>query len=171
MTSNLFTKMGMANLDIAYLFIALFVLLIILIVIVIVQIVQNKKLKEKYDAFMQGSRAVSLETEIHKLIKDVKILSQTSDIHSQDIDTLFYKHEGAFQKLGLIKYDAFKEMGGKLSYVIALLDENNNGFIINSVHSSTGCYGYSKRIRQGQCDIELSREEKVALDKAMNEVR
>ena len=171
MTSSLFSKIGLGNLDIAYLFIALFIILIALIVIVIIHILQNKKLKASYDAFMQGSRAVSLEKEIHQLISDVKVLSETSDIHTQDIDTLFYKHESSFQKLGLLRYDAFREMGGKLSYVVAVLDENNNGFIINSVHSSSGCYSYAKRIKNGLCDIELSKEESVALEKAINEVR
>lgn len=172
MTSALFTKIGLANLDIAYLFIFIFILLIALIVIVIMQIVQNKKLKQKYDAFMQGSKAVSLEAEIHKLVRDVNVLAQTSDVHTQDIDTLFYKHESNFQKLGFLKYDAFKESGGKLSYIIALLDENNNGFIINSVYSSSGgCYSYAKRITGGQCDIDLSKEETVALNKAINDTR
>ena len=43
--------------------------------------------------------------------------------------------ESAYQKMGLVKYDAFNQMGGQLSFSLALLDENNNGFIINSVHS------------------------------------
>lgn len=171
MTSALFTKLGMAKLDIAYLFIAIFVILIALIVIVIIQIVQNKKLKQKYDAFMQGERAISLEEEIHNLVADVKYLSDASQIHTQDIDTLFYKHESSFQKLGLIRYDAFKESGGKLSYVVAVLDENNNGYVINSVRSSMGSDSYAKRIKHGTCDIELSKEEQVALNKAISEVR
>lgn len=171
MTSSLFTKMGLANLDIAYLFIIQFVLIIALIVIVIIQIVKNNKLTKRYEAFMQGEEAISLEEEIHNLVADVRYLGDTSQIHTQDIDTLFYKQESNFQKLGLIKYDAFKESGGKLSYVLALLDENNNGYVINSVRSSMGSDSYAKRIKRGNCDIELSKEEKVALSKAMNEVR
>lgn len=58
-------------------------------------------------------------------------------------------------------------MGGKLSYSLALLDENNNGFILNSVHSTEGCYSYTKEIRNGQSSISLGEEEKQALDIAM----
>ena len=54
-------------------------------------------------------------------------------------------------------------MGGQLSYSLALLDENNNGFIINSVHSTEGCYSYSKEIRNGDNSISLSQEEAEAL--------
>ena len=71
------------------------------------------------------------------------------------------------QKLGLVKYDAFKEMGGKLSFTLALLDENNNGFLMNSVHSSDGCYSYTKRVKNGDSEIALSNEEKVAIERAM----
>ena len=75
--------------------------------------------------------------------------------------------ETTFQKIGLVKYDAFKEMGGKLSFAIALLDEKNDGVIINSVHSSAGCYSYTKRVTNGDSNIPLSNEEKVAVERAM----
>lgn len=58
-------------------------------------------------------------------------------------------------------------MGGQLSFSIVLLNENNSGFIINSVHSTEGCYSYSKEIENGQCSILLGEEEKQALDMAM----
>ena len=45
-----------------------------------------------------------------------------------------------YQKMGLIKYDAFNEMGGKLSFSLAMLDVRNNGFIINAMHTREGCY-------------------------------
>jgi hypothetical protein len=71
--------------------------------------------------------------------------------------------------MGVIKYDAFNQMGGQLSFSLALLDENNNGFIINSVHSTEGCYSYTKEIKAGECDISLGDEEKKALEMAMGE--
>ena len=64
-------------------------------------------------------------------------------------------------------YDAFNQMGGQLSFCLALLDENNNGFIINSVHSTEGCYSYTKEIKGGECSISLGKEEEEALLIAM----
>ena len=58
-------------------------------------------------------------------------------------------------------------MGGKLSFALVLLDENNDGFILNSVHSSDGCYSYTKRIINGDSQIILSNEEKVAVERAI----
>ena len=66
----------------------------------------------------------------------------------------------AYQKIGLVKYDAFKEIGGKLSFVLVLLTEDNNGFIINSMHSTKdGCYTYAKEVVNGEAFVILSEEE------------
>ncbi len=56
-----------------------------------------------------------------------------------------------------------------LSFALAMLDEDNNGFILNSVHSAEGCYIYSKDIKEGQCELELGKEEKEAMSIAMQE--
>ena len=74
-----------------------------------------------------------------------------------------------YQKIGVVKYDAFKEMGGKLSFVLVLLNKENTGFLLNSVHSSReGCYTYLKEIIKGESFIELSEDEKKALSQAVN---
>ena len=91
------------------------------------------------------------------------------DSNKKDIRKLYKQLEKAFQKCGLVKYDAYQQMGGLLSFSLALLDENNNGLIINSVHSTEGCYTYTKEVRNGVCELELSNEERVALDQAMGE--
>jgi len=71
--------------------------------------------------------------------------------------------EFAYQKCGIVKYDAFKQMGGKLSFSLALLNRKNDGFVLNSVHSSDGCYTYTKEIKDGKSDISLGEEEQQAL--------
>ena len=81
-----------------------------------------------------------------------------------------YKNmESTFQKMGLVKYDAFNQMGGQLSFCLVLLDENNSGFIINSVHSTEGCYSYTKEIKLGESSIPLGKEEEEAMAMAMGE--
>ena len=73
----------------------------------------------------------------------------------------------SFQKFGMIKYNAFKGMGGNLSFAFALLDYTNTGFILNSVHSREGCYLYLKTVDRGQTEISLGNEEKEALEQAL----
>ena len=67
----------------------------------------------------------------------------------------------------MVKYDAFHEMGGKLSFSLAMLNKVNDGFILNAVHSREGCYTYIKEVIKGNSVILLSEEEKEALDEAM----
>ena len=141
---------------------------VVLLILVIAALVQIKKFKDKYNKFMLGKNAGSLEEDIITLYEDNKFIKSSVETNRENIKKLFSKHQLAFQKLGLVKYDAFKEMGGKLSFTLALLDENNDGFLINSVHSSDGCYSYSKRIKNGDSEIALSNEEKVAVERAIN---
>ena len=77
--------------------------------------------------------------------------------------------EKSYQKVGIVKYDAFNEMGGKLSFALAMLDNNNTGWILNAMHSREGCYTYVKEIVKGESYVELAEEEAEALDKAIFE--
>lgn len=168
MNYNLLSEMGLGNFDLTYLFIGMFALIIILLILFIVQAVKLSKLSKRYNKFMGGKNAKSLEKDIMGLYEDNKFLKTSMEKNKKDIQTLYRKFEGTFQKVGIVKYDAFNQMGGQLSFSLALLDENDNGFILNSVHSTEGCYSYTKEIKGGLCDISLGDEEKKALDIAMD---
>lgn len=164
MNYNLLEEIGIGSFDLTYLFIAAFALILILIITVVVQAVKISKLSKRYKKFMSGKNATSLEQDIAGIFEDNKFIKASVEKNRKDIQTLYRKFEGAFQKVGIVKYDAFNQMGGQLSFSLALLDENDNGFILNSVHGTDGCYSYTKEIKQGICDISLGDEEKKALD-------
>ena len=167
MGSPILNKIGLGNIDILYVIIFLLICIIVLAVFLFLQGRKLKNLTDRYDRLMQGSRAKSLEKRIGDIFEEQGIQRSLLDNHTRQIKDLYFRQQGNFQKMGLVKYDAFKEMGGKLSFCLVLLDENNNGFLMNSVHSSDGCYSYTKRIKNGQSDLELSPEESVAIKKAM----
>ena len=167
MNSQILNYIGLGNLDIGYIFIGIIVLIFILMILVIIQMVNTSKLKKKYTKFMQGKDAKSLELDLIGLYEDNKFIKVSIEKNKSDIKDLYKKFESAFQKIGLVKYDAFREMGGQLSFSLVLLNENNNGFILNSVHSTEGCYSYTKEITNGECNITLAEEERQALDIAM----
>lgn len=167
MNSNILQSIGLGNLDIAYLFLTLLIFIVVLFVIIILQMKKLNRLQKRLSKFMTGKDAKSLEKDIVGLYEDNKFLKINVDKNKKDIRTLYKNMEHAFQKIGLIKYDAFQQMGGKLSFSLALLDENNNGFILNSVHSTEGCYTYTKEIKNGECAISLGEEEQQALDMAI----
>lgn len=172
MNSTLLNKIGLGKLDWGFLVIGFAVLAVFMLAAIILLIVQISKvngLKKRLDSFLVGMDGGSLEQDIVRLVEDNKSLKITADRNRKDIRTLYKRMESAYQKMGLVKYDAFHQMGGQLSFSLALLDENNNGFIINSVHSTEGCYSYTKEIKNGVCSISLGKEEAEALEMAIGE--
>lgn len=167
--SKVFQNMGLDGIDIGYLFIGIAAFILFLLILLIVQIRKTNRLKARMDKFMLGKDGKSLEKDIVALYEDNKFLKINVDKNKKDIRKLYKNMESAFQKIGIVKYDAFRQMGGQLSFSLALLDEENNGFILNSVHSTEGCYTYTKEIKNGVCDISLGEEEKKALSIAMRE--
>lgn len=167
MNSDFLTMIGLGGIDIGYILVGIVAVLLILLILLIILLVKYSKIKKRYDKFMKGKNATSLEEDMHGLFTDMKLLKSSADKNKKDIRILYKNMEKTFQKLGIVKYDAFNQMGGKLSFSLALLDENNDGFILNSVHSSEGCYSYTKEIKSGTSPISLGVEEEQALNIAM----
>ena len=141
--------------------------MLLLLILLIINMVQTSKLKKKYNSFMVGKDAKSLEDNLIKRINQVEEVLVSEKKNEENIEKLFRSMKVTFQKVGMVKYDAFNEMGGKLSFSLALLDQKNDGFIINAVHSREGCYTYIKEIIDGNSVLVLAEEEKEALNIAM----
>ena len=167
MTFNLLNQLGLSGLDYSYLFIGLAGISLVLLILVIIQMIQIESLKKKYKKFMGGKDVKSLEDKLKKIVEDNKFIIELSTENKKNIKEINKKMKFSFNKVGIVKYDAFNQMGGKLSFCLALLNEKDNGFIMNSVHSSEGCYTYIKEIKAGICNIDLGNEEKQALSEAM----
>ena len=140
MSSPMMEYLGIAGMDIAWLFIAIFVILIAIIIFLVLQMEKLKKLQKKYERFMKGKDAKSLETDILTLFEDNKHIKEENQQNRKDVKDILRRLDYCYQKVGLIKYDAFNQMGGKLSFCLCMLNDKNNGFLLNSVHSSEGCY-------------------------------
>ena len=147
-----------------YVIIGLAVITVILFVLYIINIVQMTQLKKNYKIFMSGKSARNLEDTLIERLNQVDTLLEANAENEKNIQKVFSNMKFTFQKVGLVKYDAFNEMGGKLSFSLALLNEIDNGFVMNAVHSREGCYTYVKEIIAGNSIVVLSPEEKEALD-------
>ena len=152
--------------DSDYIIIGLAAVIILLFILYIVNIVQMSKLKKNYRIFMEGKDAKSLEETLVKRLDQVDELITANKTNQRNIQQLFNNMKFTFQKVGLVKYDAFNEMGGKLSFSLALLNETDDGFVLNAVHSREGCYTYIKEIVAGNSIIVLAEEEQEALNMA-----
>jgi hypothetical protein len=162
--------MGLSNIDPGIYVIAIAVLLLLVLILLICTIRQGREvsvLKRRISKFMSARDAESLEDQIVELFEDNQYMKAASDKNKNDIIDLNKRMRHCFQKVGIVKYDALNQMGGQLSYALALLDEEDNGYIINSVHGNEGCYSYTKVIKNGRSDIELGIEERKALENAV----
>lgn len=102
---------------------------------------------------------------VNVLTKGAKNEKEVGEILKR-INTL--EEEGHFhiQKVGLMRFNPFKELGGDHSFSLAVLDGEDNGFIITSLHTRDRTRVYMKKVIKGKGDSELSDEERKALSKA-----
>ena len=155
------------GIDPFYIMLGQTVLTLILLIVVIVCIFKIKRLYRSYHYFMRGKDAETLEDIIIDHIHDIQELKSQDRANKDQIRINNKNMRASFQKFGMVRYNAFKGMGGNLSFAFALLDYTNTGFIMNSVHSREGCYLYLKAVDRGQTEILLGNEEKEALEQAL----
>lgn len=157
--------------DPAYIILCLLLMIVLLLVLVIIALAKVGRLNRKYDYFMQGRDMESMEDIVLDQIDQIRALKAEDRSNKDAMRNLNRNSRASFQKMGIVKYNAFKGMGGNLSSVIAMLDYTNSGFILNCVHSREGCYIYVKQVDMGQTDIVLGNEEQEALEQAMGYIK
>lgn len=147
------------------------VVILVLLVLCIVLIGKNSSLNKKYESFMSGKEGKSLEESFQRKFENMDYINEKI----KEIDTRLNGIEDnllkTYQKVGIVKYDAFKEVGGTLSFVLTLLTKENDGFIMNNMHSNKeGCYIYIKEVKAGEVFVTLSEEENQSLQMAMDDM-
>lgn len=159
---------GIFTVNGAYLFIVLVVALIVAFCLIISLLCKLKNLTKRYEMFMGGRDGRTLEELITSKLGEIEDIKLKSFKNGKDIADIYEKLEKTVCKVGLVKYDAFNEMGGKLSFALVLLNENNTGLSMNSMHGPEGSYVYVKEIINGQSYIALGDEEQKALNIALD---
>ncbi len=124
------------------------------------------QVKKKLKVFFAGKKASDLEGVLFEEIKRLK--KSEAEIkklikYSQALEKMASQ---SIQRIGVIRFNPFKETGGDQSFAIALLDSKENGLVISSLYSREGTRIYSKPIEAGQSRYPLSKEEIEALKKA-----
>lgn len=151
------------------------IIIIVLLIIVLVLVgsavsitMRMSRLERKYRMFMKGSDAQTLEKRFVRKFAQIDRLYEAKEEHEHSINSIIKNFRIIFSKYGVEKYDAFDDVGGKLSFALALLDKENTGLILNAVHSRDNCFLYLKEIVKGESYVMLSQEEVEALRKAVN---
>ena len=164
MESKILAKLGI---DPAFIFLFMLILIVVLFVLYVNVSLKYDRLKNSYASFMRGKDGKNLEERILTKFSELDGMAKIIKQNRADVKEMYRRTEHCIQKCGIVKYDAFNEMGGKLSFALALLDSDNTGWIMNAMHSREGCYTYVKEILKGESYVELSEEEAEALDRAI----
>lgn len=158
----------MIGIDPGIIMIAVLVVMVLMILYMVKLSMKMSRFLKKYKTFMRGQDGMSLEKSFERSFDDLDRLIESNRNNIEEIKRIKEIQSITLNKMAIVKYDAFKEMGGKLSFALAMLDKDNSGFVLNAIHSREGCYTYIKEIVKGESYIVLGEEEKEALRQAVN---
>ena len=144
---------------------------VILFILCIILFVKINREKKRYDIFMGTSRRPphNLEMKIQEYFDTAKGIEEKYDKLLDMVTDMDKTDKSKIQKVGLIRYNPFEEMGGNLCFALALLDGEDNGVVLNGIHSRTGSFTYAKPIEMGVSIYMLSDEEKQAVKMAQEQ--
>ena len=163
MGENIVSSLGF---DPGIILIFLMVLMVFVLLYLVRVSMKMSRFMNRYKIFMKGKDAASLETAFAQKFLDVDHLIEVTKNQNLEIAHLKELLARTTNKIGIVKYDAFPDVGGKLSFALAMLDEANTGFVLNAIHSRDNCFLYLKEIVQSESYIMLSDEETQALRQA-----
>jgi len=151
-----------------YIIMGLTALLLVLLIVLIINSVSISKLSNKYRKFMRGTKDKNIEELLIEFIGKVDSVKERSDNIKNMYDEIEKRLEKCIQKVSILRYKAFQDMGGAaLSFSIALLDAHDDGVILTGIYGRDECTTYAKPIDKGVPKYNLSEEEQSVLKDAM----
>lgn len=138
---------------------------IILVIITIANIIMLTLTNKKYISFMKKmGNGTNLDEMLKKYLQDVSEIKKDNSEIKAYYTKLDNDISSCIQKVGLVRYNAFRDVGSDLSFAIALLDRNDTGVVLNGLYGSESSNIYAKPIKEGKSSYQLSEEEKYALE-------
>ena len=144
------------------------ILLIVLLISYVVLLIKTSNLNKRYKQFMKKlGNGKNIEEDLENYMYRVeKVERQNSELHLI-CKEMGNQLSGCVQKIGIVRYNAFKDTGSDLSFALALLDEDNTGVVMNGIYSREMSNIYAKPVENGKSSYTISAEEKLAIDKAV----
>ena len=165
MQSSILNSLGI---DPGFIVIAMMGIMVFVLLYMVRVSMKLTRFLKRYRIFMKGRDAVSLEKAFTQRFLEMDRIEEITRIHSNEIRKIREIQGRTANKIGIVKYDAFPDVGGRLSFALAMLDESDSGFVLNAIHGRDGCYTYIKEIVKGESYVVLGQEEKEALRQAVN---
>jgi len=123
-----------------------------------------RKALSHYKTLSQIKKGVSLDTLLDQIVKTLSRNQKSQRQSDQRISDLEKEIKNNISKVGLVKFNPFNDQGGNQSFVLSLLDSNNSGLLITSLHARDGTRIYTKKVENGKAkSLQLSKEEKMSI--------
>ncbi len=151
-----------------YIALVLIVVVTILFIIVCILLKDINKLESKYRKFMKGTSKQTLEEMILEKVESIEEAQKLSEKALEECTRIEDKMKLCVQKVAIVRYKAFENVGSDLSFSIALLDHNNDGIILTGIYGRQESTTYAKPVDKGISRYELSQEELSVLNEAIN---
>ena len=133
-------------------------------IVMIIALVGFIKLQRRYSGFMSKfEKEDNIEETLRKYIDKVGEINEENKLIKANVKTLERKLTGCSQKVGMVRYNAFEDVGSELSFALAVLDNNLNGYILNAIYGRDSSSIFAKPIEGGTSSYTLSDEEIKAL--------
>ncbi|MDR1537727.1 MAG: DUF4446 family protein [Clostridiales bacterium] len=140
----------------------------ILFILLLIQMISSWRFKRKVTAFLGvGGKNRTIEEMLLEYLNIVKGIGADYSAITGKIENLDSRLSKCLSKVAIIRYNPFKEMGGDLCFVLALLDEHSNGVVLNTIHSRESSYTYAKPVNNKLSSYNLSEEEKQVIEMAI----
>lgn len=148
------------------LLLGLSLLVVILTAFVVVQTRRVKALETRWQSLLREASGSNIERQLQDHFDERRALIAEHDETRQRVELLEQKMEGSKRHLGLIRYDAFDDVGGSQSFALAVYDDRGDGAVVTSLVGRADCRVYAKPLTRGRSDRTLSQEEQRAIDEA-----
>lgn len=152
----------------AEIIIGLMAAFLVVLILYLIEQFRVGRITEKYNALVKDVEGINLEELILETLKEIEGVKADTEKIEKKCSELDSRLKYAIQKVGIIRYNAFADMGSELSFSLALLDDNKNGIVITSIFGREYTTSYGKPIVKGQSKYPLSVEEMQAIDRAVH---
>ena len=156
------------NSYIPYIVVAMGIIILLLFVVVIVLFKSIGNIDRRYRRLMRGVSGKNLEELINTKLDDVEEAKQLCSESLQKSKLLEEDMKECIQKVAIMRYKAFEDVGSDLSFSIAILDSNNDGILLTGIYARQDSTTYAKPIDKGISRYDLSEEEIIVLNEAIN---
>ncbi len=148
----------------SYIILGLSVFCFILFILCIQLMININKQKDRTDRFFGvKSEKHNIEAMLLEYIEKVKMVDGKYNETLSLINDINFRLSFCIQKIGIVRYNPFNDMGGDLSFTLALLDDKNNGVVLNTLHGRDASYTYAKPVNSCESNYALTEEEKRAI--------